>query len=127
MYLDSYTGPFDTLVLINLLQAKPISKAKLILALALIKTSAIYISKQRCYLLINVYFLVVILCLSLRRLCLMLNSLSYRLWALYVLCLLEDILEYEEDHLDWLETQEYQIKHLGLQNYLQAQVIEGED
>ena len=41
--------------------------------------------------------------------------------------LLEDILEYEEEHLDWLETQQYQIKHMGLQNYLQAQVIEGED
>lgn len=41
--------------------------------------------------------------------------------------LLEDILEYEEDHLDWIETQEYQIQHMGLQNYLQAQVTEGED
>lgn len=41
--------------------------------------------------------------------------------------LLEDILEYEEDHLDWLETQQYQISTLGLQNYLQAQVIDGDD
>ncbi|WP_166422992.1 bacterioferritin [Paraglaciecola sp. 20A4] len=40
--------------------------------------------------------------------------------------LLADILEYEEDHLDWLETQQYQISNMGLQNYLQAQVIEGE-
>ena len=39
--------------------------------------------------------------------------------------LLEDILEYEEEHLDWLETQEYQISALGLENYLQTQVGEG--
>ncbi|GGW88648.1 bacterioferritin [Alteromonas halophila] len=36
--------------------------------------------------------------------------------------MLEAILEYEEDHLDWLETQEYQIDNMGLENYLQAQV-----
>lgn len=36
--------------------------------------------------------------------------------------LLEGILTYEEDHLDWLETQEYQIDTMGLENYLQAQV-----
>lgn len=36
--------------------------------------------------------------------------------------LLEDILEYEEDHLDWLETQAYQIGVMGIENYLQAQV-----
>lgn len=36
--------------------------------------------------------------------------------------LLEDILKYEEGHLDWLETQEYQIENMGIQNYLQAQV-----
>lgn len=40
--------------------------------------------------------------------------------------LLEDILSYEEDHLDWLETQEYQIGAMGMENYLQAQVM-GED
>lgn len=36
--------------------------------------------------------------------------------------ILHGILEYEEGHLDWLETQEYQIKHMGLEKYLQAQI-----
>lgn len=36
--------------------------------------------------------------------------------------ILVDILEYEEEHLDWLETQEYQIANLGLEKYLQAQL-----
>lgn len=41
--------------------------------------------------------------------------------------LLEDILEYEEGHVDWLETQQYQIDNMGLENYLQSQVSEGDD
>ena len=40
--------------------------------------------------------------------------------------LLEDILEYEEEHLDWLETQEYQISSLGIENYLQSQIGTGD-
>ena len=35
--------------------------------------------------------------------------------------LLEDILESEEDHIDWLETQLGLIDQLGLQNWLQSQ------
>jgi len=38
--------------------------------------------------------------------------------------LLESILNYEEDYIDWIETQQYQIKHLGLENYLQSQIEE---
>lgn len=38
--------------------------------------------------------------------------------------LLESILAYEEDYIDWLETQEYQIENMGIQNYLQAQLSE---
>lgn len=38
--------------------------------------------------------------------------------------MLESILSYEEDHIDWIETQQYQITNLGLENYLQAQVEE---
>ncbi len=36
--------------------------------------------------------------------------------------LLEEILEYEESHVDWLETQQYQIDNLGIEKYLQAQL-----
>ena len=39
-------------------------------------------------------------------------------------CLLESILEYEEGFVDWLETQEHQIKTMTLENYLQAQIEE---
>ena len=40
--------------------------------------------------------------------------------------LLEDILEYEEEHLDWIETQEYQIDAMGIETYLLKQ-IEGDE
>ncbi len=40
--------------------------------------------------------------------------------------MLTEILEYEEEHLDWLETQQYQIANMTIQNYLQAQISEGE-
>lgn len=36
--------------------------------------------------------------------------------------LLEDILEYEEAHIDWLEAQEYLIANTGIENYLQSQM-----
>ncbi len=38
--------------------------------------------------------------------------------------LLENILESEEEHLDWLETQLELIDKIGLQNYLQSQMDE---
>lgn len=36
--------------------------------------------------------------------------------------LLEDILEYEEEHVDWIETQQHLIETTGLENYLQSQI-----
>ena len=36
--------------------------------------------------------------------------------------LLEDILEYEEDYIDWLETQISLIGNIGIENYLQSQI-----
>lgn len=38
--------------------------------------------------------------------------------------LLVGILEYEEEHYDWLDTQAFQLEQLGVQNYLQSQVEE---
>ena len=35
---------------------------------------------------------------------------------------LEDILSYEEGHVDWIEAQQYLIEHSGLENYLQSQI-----
>lgn len=36
--------------------------------------------------------------------------------------LLEEILEFEEEYVDWLETQEFLIKNSGIENYLQSQI-----
>ena len=38
--------------------------------------------------------------------------------------LLEKILDNEEEHVDWIETQQSLIKSMGLQNYLQSQMEE---
>lgn len=40
--------------------------------------------------------------------------------------LLQAILTFEEDYVDWLEAQEYQIEHVGIQNYIQSQSSEGD-
>jgi bacterioferritin len=36
--------------------------------------------------------------------------------------ILEDILAYEEEHIDWIEAQEYLIDNTGLDNYLQSKI-----
>ncbi len=36
--------------------------------------------------------------------------------------LLEEILKYEEEYVDWIETQQYLIQNSGIENYLQAQM-----
>jgi bacterioferritin len=41
--------------------------------------------------------------------------------------LLLDILHYEEAHLDWINAQQYQINAMGIANYLQAQLHDGDD
>jgi bacterioferritin len=38
--------------------------------------------------------------------------------------LLEEILKDEEEHVDWLEAQLYQVKEMGIENYLTQQIEE---
>lgn len=40
--------------------------------------------------------------------------------------LLQEILEYEEEYIDWIDTQHQQIELVGLENYLQTQMGSGE-
>lgn len=41
--------------------------------------------------------------------------------------LFKNILESEEEHVDWLEEQFDRIKHVGIQNYLQEMMITGDN
>ncbi len=38
--------------------------------------------------------------------------------------LLSSILDYEEDHVDWIETQQSLIQNVGIENYLQSMIEE---
>ncbi|WP_053980452.1 bacterioferritin [Marinagarivorans algicola] len=40
--------------------------------------------------------------------------------------ILNDLLAYEEDYLDWIETQQQLISTTGAENYLQSQISKGE-
>lgn len=40
--------------------------------------------------------------------------------------ILNDLLAYEEDYLDWIETQQQLINTTGTENYLQSQISKGE-
>ncbi|NQY64537.1 MAG: bacterioferritin [Alteromonadaceae bacterium] len=36
--------------------------------------------------------------------------------------LLEEILNYEEEHIDWIEAQQFLINHVGIENYQQSMI-----
>jgi len=40
--------------------------------------------------------------------------------------ILQEILEHEEEHIDWINAQQYQIGVMGLANYLQSKLGEGD-